>query len=332
MAHFLKQKYKFWALGIAVAMVFMLISNIFKAPDLSNQVTITVNAPENMHSAFELTLSRLKMEKDYRVQFTNDSTTANFVVTEGSNASGELIAYSPFVAVFNSDEDLYEKMVNEEIFVPSQVDSDWDDFDFKKIMDQILSTSGSNIKVYYPSKDSAYWDEFYSFLLFTANDGYYPKEGSNMERVQKVVDDFLSSKNAEPISSASLKRINSVPQNSIYFITYADLAYLYQTSGISNIIVMYPKTVVYHSYYMTYDEIGKVLYDCLSTPLSTFSHSYSNTGYEMLYYYGYFNTKFTSGTSRFSHANYNDIKKRDLYNGVEIPDVTVNNDSNKEDK
>ncbi len=331
MASLLKQKYKFWAMGIAVAMIFIFISNIFAPRDPVEQTTITINAPESMHLAFEKTLETLDVEDEFLIQFTSDPN-ANFVVTEGANASGELIAYSPFVAVFNSDEDLYDKMVSDEVFVTSEVDSEYDDFDFKKIMDQILSTSGSNIKVYYPSKNSDYWDEFYSFLLFTANDGYYPKSGTNMKESQEVVEKFLNSKNAEPISSTSLKRVNSIPQNSIYFITYADLAYMYKTSGISNIIVMYPKTVVYHSYYMTYDETGKIIHDYMSTPHEgLFSGVYKNTGYEMLQYYGYFNTKFTSGTYRFTSSNYNDIKKRDHYNGVEIPEVTINN-TNKEDQ
>lgn len=334
MAYLFKQKYKFWAIGIVIAMVFTFISNIPKAPDPAERTIITINAPENMQSGFQKTLEKLKVDKQYDLQYTN-APDANFVVTEGSNANGELIAYSPFVAVFNSDDKLYDKLVKEEIFVPSEVDSNWEDFDFKKIMDQSLSSDGCNFKIYYPSKDSDYWDEFYNFLLFTANDGYYPKDGVNMEETVKTVEDFLRCKNVEPVSSSSLKRINSIPQNAIYFITYADLAYIYRTSGISGFIVMYPKTVVYHSYYMTYDETGKILYDFLTEPFeSFFDGCYETVGYDMLYYYSYLNTRFNSGTVRFTSTNYNDIKKRDQYNAVEIPEVTVNNSNTdkKEEK
>lgn len=330
----IKQKYRFWVIGIIIAMIFTVISNISKAPEPAERTVITINAPENMQSGFQKTLEKLKVEKQYELQYT-DNPNANFTVSEGSNANGELIAYSPFVAVFNSDEKLYDNLVKEEIFVPSKVDSDWDDFDFKKIMDQSLSTDGSSFKIYYPSQDSDYWDEFYNFLLFTANDGYYPKAGTNMEETVKTVEEFLSCKNVEPVSSNSLKRINSIPQNSIYFITYADLAYIYRTSGISGFIVMYPKTVVYHSYYMTYDETGKVLYDFLNEPFESFFNGcYDHVGYDMLYYYSYLNTRFNSGTVRFTSTNYNDIRKRDQYNAVEIPEVTVNNSisDKKEDK
>ncbi len=321
----IKQKYRFWVIGIIIAMIFTVISNISKAPEPAERTVITINAPENMQSGFQKTLEKLKVEKQYELQYT-DNPNANFTVSEGSNANGELIAYSPFVAVFNSDEKLYDNLVKEEIFVPSKVDSDWDDFDFKKIMDQSLSTDGSSFKIYYPSQDSDYWDEFYNFLLFTANDGYYPKAGTNMEETVKTVEEFLSCKNVEPVSSNSLKRINSIPQNSIYFITYADLAYIYRTSGISGFIVMYPKTVVYHSYYMAYDETGKILYDFLSqSHESFFGGCYDTVGYDMLYYYSYLNTRYTSGTVRFTSTNYNDIKKRDQYNAVEIPEVTINN-------
>ena len=321
----IKQKYRFWVIGIIIAMIFTVISNISKAPEPAERTVITINAPENMQSGFQKTLEKLKVEKQYELQYT-DNPNANFTVSEGSNANGELIAYSPFVAVFNSDEKLYDNLVKEEIFVPSKVDSDWDDFDFKKIMDQSLSTDGSSFKIYYPSQDSDYWDEFYNFLLFTANDGYYPKAGTNMEETVKTVEEFLICKNVEPVSINSLKRINSIPQNSIYFITYADLAYIYRTSGISGFIVMYPKTVVYHSYYMAYDETGKILYDFLSqSHESFFGGCYDTVGYDMLYYYSYLNTRYTSGTVRFTSTNYNDIKKRDQYNAVEIPEVTINN-------
>lgn len=326
-----KQKYRFWIVGIIIALIFTFIGNIFKTPEPVEQTVITVNAPENMQSGFQKTLEKLKLDKQYVLQYT-DAPDANFVVTEGSNGNGELIAYSPFVAVFNSDEKLYDKLVKDEIFVPSEVDSDWDDFDFKKIMDQSLSSDACNLKIYYPSKDSDYWDEFYNFLLFTANDGYYPKDGTNMEETVKKVENFLDCKNLEPVSFNSLKRINSIPQNAIYFITYADLAYIYRTSGISRFIVMYPKTVVYHSYYMTYDETGKILYDFLSKPFdSFFDGSYKNVGYDMLYYYSYLNTRFNSGTVRFTNERYNDIKKRDRYNAVAIP-TTANNDNNIYDK
>lgn len=326
MAQLLKQKYRFWTIGIVIAMVFTFISNIIpKAPDPTERSVITVNAPENMQAGFEQTLEKLKADKQYELQYTDDPN-ANFVVSEGSNANGELIAYSPFVAVFNSDEKLYDRLVKEEIFVPSEIDSDWEDFDFKKIMEQSLSSEGSNFKIYYPSKDSDYWDEFYNFLLFTANDGYYPKAGTNMEETVKTVNNFLDCKNVESVSSSSLKRINSIPQNVIYFITYADLAHIYRSSGISGFIVMYPKTVVYHSYYMTYDETGKILHDFLSEPFeSFFDGCYDTLGYDMLYYYSYLNTRYNSGTVRFTSMNYNDIKKRDYYNAVEIPEVTVNN-------
>lgn len=330
----IKQKYKFWVIGIIIAMIFTLISNIPKAPEPAERTVITINAPENMQSGFQETLKKLKVEKQYDLQYT-DNPNANFIVSEGSDANGELIAYSPFVAVFNSDEKLYDNLVKEEIFVPSEVDADWNDFDFKKIMDQCLSSDGSNFKIYYPSKDSDYWDEFYNFLLFTANDGYYPKESTNMEETVKTVERFLNCKNVEPISSSSLKRINSIPQNAIYFMTYADLAYIYKTSGISGFIVMYPKTVVYHSYYMTYDETGKILYEFLNQPFeSFFDGCYDNLGYDMLYYYSYLNTRFNSGTVRFTSTNYNDIKKRDQYNAVEIPEVTSNSDNTdkKEEK
>lgn len=319
-----KQKYKFWAGAILVAIILGLINNFFfRDPSTLNRETITVNAPARMQKAFTETLSTLKMGDEYVLDFTNDPN-ANFVVTEGiSNKKGELIAYSPFVAIFPLSKEIYQNYIEKEVFVTSTVDSKEYDFDFKKVIDEVLSASGSDLTIYYPSQNSDYWDEFYAFLLFTVNDGYFPRQGKEMQDAQKMIEDFLNTKNAVPITKTALEKNKGIASNSIYFVTYADLAELYSKSIITSFRIMYPKTVVYHYYYATFDQKGNILYDALSKKHSGILYDYQFTGYSMLSNYAY-NTNFTGDTSTFYNSDYA-TGKRSRYNGVEIPDVNFEN-------
>lgn len=327
---FVKEKYKFWALGIAVGIVLLFIQNVFLVPkaERQNRKEILVNAPENMQAALEQTLKDVRLDDDYVLKFT-DSKQANFTVNQGLNAKGELIAYSPFVAVFNSDKDFQKGLKSQEIFVKSEVDSNEFDFDFKKVMDTIVQGE-SSFKVYYPAKDSVYWDEFYSFLLFTVNGGYYPKNGTNMEEAVNTVEKFLNSKNAEPINEQALIRNSGISKNSIYFMTYVDLARLYRISSLQSFKIMYPTSVVYHSYYADFDETGKVLFDALYEAEKGILAVKSHSGYDNLCS-AYFNTLYSNGVNDFTG---NGVGQRNIFNGVEIPqsNVTINNSINKEEQ
>lgn len=326
-----KEKYKFWVIGIVVGCILLTINSFInrpKSPKESGESTeILVNAPESMHEAFQTTLKDLRLTDDYVLKFT-DSKNANFTVTEGPEADGQLIAYSPFVAVFNSDEDLEQQRIKEEIFVQSKSDSNYNDFNFKKVIDNIVSGSDTSLKVYYPAKDSVYWDEFYSFLLFIVNDGYYPKNESDMANAQDVIEKFLNSKNAEPIDTTAMRRNNGIPKDSVYFMTYVDLANLYEATGLKNYKLFYPTSVVYHNYYAKFDKTGELLFNFLSqTGKGLFG--YENTGYLNLKY-RYFHTLYTNSTNYFDR--YSGV--RDTFNGVEIPktNVTVNNDIKEEEQ
>lgn len=327
---FVKEKYKFWALGIAVGIVLLIINNIFLIPktERQNRTEILVNAPDQMHEALTQTLKDVRLDDEYVLKFT-DSAQANFTVNQGLNAKGEIIAYSPFVAVFNSDKDYIKDLKSQEIFIKSEVDSEEFDFDFKKVIDQIIQGK-TNFKVYYPAQNSVYWKEFYSFLLFTVNDGYYPKSGTSMENAVEAVEKFLNSKNAEPINEQALIRNSGIPKNSIYFMTYVDLARLYKISSLQSFQIMYPTSVVYHSYYADYDETGKVLFDSLYEAEKGLLATKYHAGYDNLCS-AYYNTLYSNGVYDFSDSSHG---KRNIYNGVEIPNsnVTINSSIDKEEE
>lgn len=324
-----KEKYGYWIFGIVLAFVLHLIGGFFTPQPVNpNQQAITVNAPLRMQEAFNNTLETLKLDNDYVLEFTEDDH-ANFVVTEGKNATGDLIAYSPFVAVFNWDSDQKDQCIEQGYFVESKIDSGEYDLDFNKIITESISSNGSNFKIYYPAQNSVYWDEFYDFLLFTVNDGYYPKNVSDKNSADEIINKFLNAKNTEQINASGLKRLSTISENSIYFMTYVELADLYSNNGLTHFRIMYPKTVVYHSYYANFDKTGKMLFDWLIESHSGFLESYNHTGYDMLYNKDY-NTPYTSGVPRCYNTDYA-TGKRNTYNGVEVPEITISPDTTAEE-
>lgn len=324
MTNAIKKRLLTWLVAIGIAVIFILISN--KTTVNPNRTTIFVKAPEPMVNAFNNAFEELKLDKEYIIEATEDHTKANFIVREGMNKEGKLIAYSPIVAVFNADKDYKNSLIEKEIFITSDIDANYEDFDFNKVVQEVISEKGSEFKVYYPSKKSDSWDEFYNFMLFTVNDGYYPATAEEVESSKQTVDKFLSSKNSEPFNNNTIHKNNGIPKNSIYFMAYADLARVYEQSGGFSCRVMYPKTVVYHSYYATYDELGKIIYDSLETDIDKFLSYIDNVGYIYLRYEGY-NTKYSSSTSSISDTVYG---ARRTFNGVEIPSAEIS--IHKEDK
>lgn len=327
-----KEKYRYWLIALITSLLLLLLDSWFGFS--SPKTTIFVNAPENMHDAFVQTLDDTRLDKKYQIEFTDDIKSANFVVTQGSTDDGKLIAYSPIVAVFSPDEDLYNDLIAKKIFVKStvssesNVDSEEYDFDFKKIIDSIvLEDSDFGFKIYYPSEHSDTWEEFYSFLLFTVNDGYYPKEGKDMESSSTKIEAFLNSRYTESIDITDLKRTNGFAKDSIYFMPFVDLKYLYDNSGSISCRVMYPKAVVYHNYYANYDETGQILYDALDLPEKGIFAIKGHSGYYNLRSSCY-HTKYSKSTNYIGNAVLGDT--RNTFNGIEIP-RTTRNDNDKED-
>lgn len=311
-----KNRIKIWFIAIGVAFLFMLIADW--TAENPNKTTILVKAPDTMLTAFRDTFEKLKLDKDYSIEATEDITKANFVVREGMNKEGKLLAYSPIVAVFNRNSEYKESLSEEGYFVTSTINSYDEDFDFNKVIQEALSGK-CKFKIYYPSKDSDSWEEFYHFMLFTVNDGYYPGTVEEMKKASQITNNFLNSKYAESFNNNTIERSNGIPQNTIYFMAYADLARLYEKTGGFTCRVMYPKTVVYHSYYATYDELGKILYDTFDADIHTFLSAAYNIGYERLRREGY-NTKYSIYTSGISNDVYG---SRDTFNAVEIPSSEI---------
>lgn len=315
-----KKRILTWILAVCVAGIFLLISSCnAEKPVNPNRTTILINAPEPMVIAFNKTFDKLNLDKDYIIEATDDITKANFVVREGMNEEGKLIAYSPIVAVFNADDVYKNDLIQKGIFVTSEFSSSYVDFDFNKVIQEAVSEKGCEFKVYYPSKDSDSWDEFYHFMLFTVNDGYYPGTVEEMQRAKQITNEFLNSKYAEPFNNNTVERNNGIPKNSIYFMAYADLARVYKQSGGFTCRVMYPKTVVYHSYYATYDELGKVIYDSLEEDYVKFHIIFRNAGFRELRKEGY-NTKYSTDVSNIGSYVYG---VRSIFNGVEIPGTEI---------
>ena len=61
------------------------------------------------------TLADTELDEKYEIKFTSKE--ANFTITTQKSDINEFIAYSPVVAVFNEDEELYQTYIEDGIFV-----------------------------------------------------------------------------------------------------------------------------------------------------------------------------------------------------------------------
>jgi len=317
-----KIKLQLWGVAVVIGLILAWLGNIFSVEEKVLQ-TITVNAPQAMHEAFEATLKELELDEEYEIKFTS-SKDANFVVTNQKNDSNELIAYSPVIAVFKEDDAQDNTYLKEGIFVKSETEPEQHDFDLKKVMIDIIENPDSVYKVYYPDESMCNWSVFYAFLLYTANDGYYPSDGTNMVETKQVVDAFLESKNTESITLEGLDKIGGYAKNSIYLMPLADLGYIYENNHIA-CRVMYPKTVVYSNYYASFDETGKILYDALEkdSKEGLFSEGRKYVGYYYLRSYGnYFVKKYTNEVSIGYNSGRSNIylNLRTTFNAVDVPE------------
>lgn len=310
MANQVREKYKYWIGGVVLAIMLLIIGNALTSSKKeqiqdSEKTIITANVPEDMKEHFTSIFDNHKLGNKYILEFTKSSN-ANFLVTEGmNNVNGELFVYTPFLAVIDDDSDFEENLKKEAYLVESACDSDKYDLDFKKIMQEIAK-SESKFNVYYPEENSIYWEEFYAFLLITANDGTYPKNEADLQSAKKLVTEFLDSKNAIPFSKSSIKQIQAVPLYTMYFMTYVDYKDYFGSS--ESLELKYPKAVVNHNYYVSYDDTGKVMYDTLDTSVG-FMGFMGLSGYDTLYnaYYNTINKDSVSGSSAGVRQNYNSV-------------------------
>ena len=323
----MKMRIKLWAWAIVLALILAWCGSC--VPKDIERKQITVNAPQAMHTAFEETLNESKLKDEYEIKFTN-SENANFTVTTQKTENSELIAYSPVVAVFNLDEEQYNSYIEQGIFVPSETEADAYDFDFWKIMCDIVENPDSIYKVYYPDSSIGDWNVFYTFLLYTANNECYPSEGANMAETKELVEAFLNSKNTEAISTDSLEKISGYSKNSVYFMSLADLGYICEQKKVP-CRVMFTKTVVSYNYYVTFDETGEKLFDVLDDDVNYFIVVDEIKGYSNLRSTGnYFVTQLDPSVSIYQYINGDThyLELRETYNSVEVADSTQ---SNKED-
>jgi len=323
----MKSRIKVWVIALAIALGLAQVAKIQEAKNIEPE-EITINAPKAMHESFTITLEALKLDKKYELKFTN-SESVNFSVTTKKSNTNELIAYSPIVAVFNPDEELYETYIKQGIFVPSETEKDAYDFDFQKVMKDIINNPNSTYKVYYPDSSFGDWNVFYTFLLYTANGECYPSEGTNMAQTKELVDVFLNSKNTESIGTEALDKISGYSKSSVYFMSLADLGYICEQRDIP-CRVMYPKTIVSYNYYANFDEVGKKLYDMLDDEcFNIFAVYNSNVGYNNLRGYGNYYIAQSSPEDVSIYYYNRDIRKNQMiklrtnFNAVEVPEQTA---------
>lgn len=305
-----------WILGVIVAVVFVAVDK-----NINNEkASITVNAPANMKMAFDKARVDAGLKSDYELVMT-DSNTANIVVSSGKADDPEYIkfAFSPFVIGYDSAADKYYKQLRKSnVLTPSEFNNNLYEIDFLKVIDEVteegkwsnLGVSDLNtIKVFYPSKDSYYWHDFYDFMLVTVNGGKYPEE-AELKSAKEAVQRFLNSSYTEAVTDFSerIERTGGFTSNAFWILPESEAFFLN-----NNVMLLYPKVTVYCNFYVKGDEIGKKLIDAFDT-----EHLLDGNFYTSLYYKGYRNQKYSNicGSERIQG-------QRDIYNIAKIPENTT---------
>lgn len=312
---FKKTRYICWSIAILLSIICLILNSCTQQ---TPKEQILVYAPNEMFEAFKETVEETKLKRHYEVVYTESIEKANFKVTEGKTANGDLFAYTPIVTVINSDEDFYAELQKNNIIVPSQVASDSFDLDVKKVIENAISgNSGIHLNIAYPPKDSAVWDDFYDLLLCNINDGCYPQSEENLELCKLQVEKFLSSKSVMEISDENIFRNKGISKNVIYFVTEQQLVTLSSKSNGLEMRIVYPQNVVYHNFYVEYDELGKQLFGSIN---------YGNWGYIYMYYNGYCSKIY------FDTIKCNEFyDQRTKFNVIEIPRKQGGNENGSKD-
>ena len=295
-----------------------------KPPEPEKQV-ITVNAPADMERAFYDALLVAEMEDTHRIVMT-DQTDANICVGYGmqNDESYQKIAYTPFVVAYNTSSDNQKKLKKAEVFVESPYDEDLLEVDVLKIINEAIGEGKwanfelkdeIELKVFYPSEDSVYWNDFYNFLLVTVNEGVYPKTESEKENADEIIKQFLDSEYTEGVTDfyEQVERTGGFPTSAFYILTEKDVLDICGKQS-KNANIYYPINTVYFNYYVKGDDVGMQLINVLDKVKEGFF--YNDDFYARLADVGYRSAQYSKLTKSEGYAYY----ERDVYNVVKIPE------------
>lgn len=299
-------------------------------PDESEKQAITVCVPEDMESAFDSALAIAELKETYKIIMTDKEDNADICIgyAKQNDESYKKIFYSPFVIAYNTSGNCQAKLIESGVFTPALYDKDQYEVDFLKIINEAIGKGNwanfnleeqGELKVFYPRKDTRYWHDFHDFLLVTVNNGKYPKNETEKQKAEKIIEKFLNSKYTEGIVDfyEQVLRTGGFPENAIYVLPEQDVISICEEQK-TKADIYYPTNTVYFNYYIKGKGIGEQIIDCLGevkeVGLFTSYNFYYATAAK-----GYRSIKYPDLKRSSDYANY----ERDMYNVVIITELAT---------
>ncbi len=310
-----------WIMTIVIACIlyfgepFVLSSNSSKG----DKTQITLYAPTYMQKAFKNALKNSEMQEKYEIVMVNDKN-ADICVEYGKENDEEYFkfAFSPFVVAYTPQEDYIKQLEKSEVVIPSQYEKDYREIDFWKIINEVRNdglwenlgvSKLDKIKVFYPDRESIYWNDFFDFMLVTINNGIYPQTAKEFEIANEVVKEFEESIYTEGISDfkEQISRTGGFPENVLYVLPEQEA---YINTNFSKQI-FFPTITVYFNYYIKRNELTNIL-------ISHFSDNKFFSGGS--FYYVLANKCYrNNGYSEISTSIDGAYGERNVYNLAKIP-------------
>lgn len=226
-----------WILAIIVACALIFGEGFFTTiinDFFAEKTPIYVYGPDDMESAFKTALSNSNLENSsqYKIVMTSDTAVnADITIAYGmeNNDSYTLLAFSPFVVAYNTDDGCFKSLKKAETVVPNEYNNKLYEIDLLKVINEVngsgqwanlgVSDQGT-IKIFYPAQNTPFWHDFYNFMLLTINGGKYPETEYEMKRTVETMDKFLASGCTEAVTSfdEQIERTDGFAKNTLYII------------------------------------------------------------------------------------------------------------------
>lgn len=312
-----------WALCLVLATALIVGEKVSKNIDTNTmfkgKAPITVCAPDDMKDAFKSALHNSGLNHDYKIVMTSDPN-SNICVDYGkeNDTNYTKFAFSPFVIAYSDNKNNFKKLKKSEVLILSEFNDDYYDIDFLQVVNEVIEDGSwvnlgiedlKRIKVFYPSKETPYWNDFYDFMLVTVNKGAYPKSEEEFEKADETIQKFMESSNTEEVSNfdEKIERVGGFPENAFFILpekTVYDLAIDHSKCT----RIFYPTQTVYFNYYVKGDELGNKVISAFEAS-TTFYNFYSDL--KKKYYRSHSHSELTEMSRLYDERN--------VYNVIKIP-------------
>ena len=265
-----KSRIIFWIVCIMCA-ILLIKGQKFTDDIFKEKTLVKVYAPEaeDIEKALDSVLWKSGLWKEYEIVIVQDIKYADIIVNYAKSADSTYskFAFSPFVIAYNVNADYYKELKKAKTLISSEYNKDSYEIDFLKVIKEVLNDGEwanlgirnlEKIKIFYPSKEPCYWNDFYDFMLITVNNGSYPKTNAEMQVAQDIIKQFEESPYTEAISDFYVKaeRVGGFPTNVFWVLPEKKVFDLTMQLN-KTARILYPTRTIYFNYYIKTNELGR---------------------------------------------------------------------------